>query len=65
MANVDVKLGIKHILDRIEHAYLKRNPVCIAYMYLFVIFAYVQSADTKIIVYFFFFRPYAQQSHHW
>lgn len=27
MANIDVKLGIKHILDRIEQAYLKRSPV--------------------------------------
>lgn len=27
MANIDVKLGIKHILDRVEQAYLKRSPV--------------------------------------
>lgn len=27
MANVDVKLGIKHILERIEQAYSKRSPV--------------------------------------
>lgn len=27
MAAIDVKLGIKHILDRVEQAYLKRSPV--------------------------------------
>lgn len=27
MANIDVKLGIKHICERIEQAYLKRSPV--------------------------------------
>lgn len=27
MANVDVKLGIKHILERMEQAYSKRGPV--------------------------------------
>lgn len=27
MANIDVKLGIKHILERVEQAYLMRSPV--------------------------------------
>lgn len=27
MANVDVKLGIKHILERVEQAYSRRSPV--------------------------------------
>lgn len=30
MANVDVKLGIKHILERMEQAYSRRNPVRLA-----------------------------------
>lgn len=29
MANVDVKAGIKHILERVESAYAKRSPVCL------------------------------------
>lgn len=27
MDNVDVKSGIKHILERVEQAYAKRSPV--------------------------------------
>lgn len=27
MADVNVKLGIKHIVERVEAAYLKRGPV--------------------------------------
>lgn len=27
MADINVKLGIKHILERVEGAYLRRSPV--------------------------------------
>lgn len=45
MANIDVKLGIKHILDRIEHAYLKRNAVRRETLKTMPCFDHFQSAD--------------------
>lgn len=34
MEGIDVKLGIKHILERVEQAYLKRSPVRIFCLHL-------------------------------
>lgn len=61
MANIDVKLGIKHILERVEQAYLKRGPVSddqsLSLFQLNQLFIVSLFAS--------YFRTFEQQSQHW